>query len=95
MVADIMKLIEEHDLCQLKNATLTVFYIDKYAFMSDGTIHEIKYACDNNLHVVFMVAVPWENIYSWCRWRVYRYGMEKGRCFYRWDDLRSYIKGKK
>jgi len=91
--SDIMKLIEEHDLHSIKYSDIVVFYLDKAAFRSDGTIHEIKYASDIGKRMVFIVKVSWSEIPSWCRWRVYRYGIEKGRYFNTFKSAVQYIKG--
>ena len=90
--ADIMKLIEEHDIARLASCDVILFLIDPAVFKSDGTISELRVACDMNKDCVFLLKMPWAKVWSWTAWRMRRFGDERGKLFYTWADLKAYMK---
>ena len=96
--ADIMKLIEEHDIHRMLSCDVAIFLIDPAVFKSDGTISEIReaipYGQEPKLECIFLLRMPWHKVWSWTAWRLRRYGEQQNKLFYNWSDLKLYMAGR-
>lgn len=94
--ADIMKLIEKHDIQRMLSCDVVLFLVDAQVFMSDGTISEMREAMPIDsppkLDCLFVLRTPWTKVWSWTAWRMRRYGVERGKLFYSMIDLKAYMK---
>ena len=90
--ADIMKLIEEHDIARMNSCEEAIFMIDPPIFKSDGTISELRERCQEHKNCLFLLKMPLSKIWGWTYWRIIRYGKQRNRLFYNWDDLKAYLK---
>jgi len=85
----IMQDIEKYDLQRIKACDEVLFYLDRPTFISDGTIIELVKACQWNKKMWFLIQMPKTKIPGWSFWRVQKYGCDKGKAFYHWQDFKN------